>query len=246
MDETVNHDPLSPDYAAFIAIDWAKTKHDFTLNVSGEKRTETGILLHDPVKIHQWLEQLRERFGGRKIAITLEQSKGAFINVLYGYDFLDIYPINPQTAAKYRKMFTISGAKNDSADAASMHDFLLKHRDKLRLLHLDTSEARKLATYCRKRREVVNRRTSAVLRLSAARETYYPQAVKMVGSDFSTPMAQAFLQRWPSFQKLKPTREKTLRDFYHRQNSRSKKTVEERLEIAPQALGVQVGLPPLS
>jgi hypothetical protein len=235
MNDIVNHDPLNPVYAAFIAIDWAKTKHDYCLSLPGEGRLEKGVLSHDPVKIQHWLDQLHERFGGQKIAIALEQSKGPFINALYGYDFLDIYPINPQTAAKYRRMFTPSGAKNDSLDAASMLDLLVKHRDQLRLLRLDTPEARKLNAYCQKRREVVDRRTAAIHRLAAALESYYPQAITMTG-DLHTPMAQAFLQRWPSFQKLKSAREKTLRDFYHRHNSRSIAAIEKRLALARQSL----------
>ena len=89
----------APDFAAFLAIDWADEEHAFRLQVVGQSKIETGTLEQKPHVLGPWLAQLRERFGGRPIAVGLEQSRGALIHALMAYDFLVLYPIHPTTVA---------------------------------------------------------------------------------------------------------------------------------------------------
>ena len=77
-----NNDETSNDYAAFIAIDWADQQHVFSLQVAGQRKKETGVLTQKPEVIGPWVAQLRERFGGRPVAIAVEQSRGALIHAL--------------------------------------------------------------------------------------------------------------------------------------------------------------------
>jgi len=75
-------------YAAFVALDWADQKHAFSLQVAGQNKREAGTLEHKPEQIGAWVAALRERFGGRPVAVALEQSRGALIHALLSYDFL--------------------------------------------------------------------------------------------------------------------------------------------------------------
>ncbi len=101
------------DYAAFVAIDWADEKHSFSLQVAGQAKKETGTLEQKPEIIGPWLAKLRQRFGGRPIAVGVEQSRGALIHALFSYDFLVIYPIHPTTVARFREAFKSSRVKSD-------------------------------------------------------------------------------------------------------------------------------------
>src|SRR3954471_22832704 len=83
------------DYAAFVAIDWADCKHTFSLLAAGHAKKESGTLEQKPEVIGPWVAGLRERFGGRPVAVALEQSRGALIHALLAYDFLVIFPIHP-------------------------------------------------------------------------------------------------------------------------------------------------------
>ena len=67
--------------------------------------------------MQEWLIQLRNRYGGKRVAVVLEQARGGLIYALMSTDFLVIYPVNPQSLAKYRKALYPSGAKSDPADA---------------------------------------------------------------------------------------------------------------------------------
>ena len=63
-------------YAAFVGIDWADKKHDVCLQVAGSARRERLILEHRPGAIQAWAEQLRERFAGALVAVSVELTRG--------------------------------------------------------------------------------------------------------------------------------------------------------------------------
>jgi hypothetical protein len=58
-------------FAAFIGIDWADKKHDVCLWVPGVEKRERLVLEHSPRAIQAWAEQLRERFRGAPVAVSL-------------------------------------------------------------------------------------------------------------------------------------------------------------------------------
>jgi hypothetical protein len=80
-----------------------------------------------------WINQLQQRFGSKgKVLICLEQSRGALIYQLMGYDLFELYPINPSQLANYRKAFATSGAKADRPDADLLCELVYCHRDRLK------------------------------------------------------------------------------------------------------------------
>ncbi len=119
-------------YAALIGIDWADQQHDYCPSVAGAESVETGTISARPEDLDAWINQLRKQFQGQRIAICLEQSKGALIHQLMGVEFIDLYPLNPQALANFRRAFTVSQAKDDPTDAQLLWEYLLNHRDRLR------------------------------------------------------------------------------------------------------------------
>ena len=82
MNTNTNDEENQDNYAAFIAIDWADQQHAFSLQVAGQAGRETGTLEQKPEVIGPWVAKLRERFGGRPVAVAVEQSRGALIHAL--------------------------------------------------------------------------------------------------------------------------------------------------------------------
>ena len=74
----------------------------------------------------------------------MEQSRGALLFALSKYDNLVLYPIHPAVANDFRKAVYPSGSKSDPVDADVLLDFLLTHRDRLRLWRPDTEQTREL------------------------------------------------------------------------------------------------------
>ena len=110
--------PPQEEFAAYVGIDWADTKHDICLQVAGSDTREYTIVEHTPETIDEWVNTLRQRFKGQPIAICLELNKGPLVTALRQYDCLVRFPVNPRTLARNREAFTPSHAKDDPTDAA--------------------------------------------------------------------------------------------------------------------------------
>ena len=120
--------------AAFVGIDWADQKHDVVLRSAAEPaKVEHQLLLNEGNAVLDWINQLRQRFGAKgKVLVCLEQSRGALIYQLMGYELFELYPINPSQLANYRKAFATSGAKADRPDADLLSELVYCHRDRLK------------------------------------------------------------------------------------------------------------------
>jgi len=58
---------------------------------------------------------LLARYSGRKVALAIEQTRGAVIHFLLGFNFVHIYRIHPKSLKNYRDAMQSSGAKDDLA-----------------------------------------------------------------------------------------------------------------------------------
>lgn len=226
----------TPSFAALIGIDWADEKHDIQLLATGASQMEGSVIGNTPEAIQTWVQGIQQRFGGRPVAICLEQTRGPLVYALMEYAFITLFPINPYQAATYRKTFAPSGAKDDPVDAALLLDLLCRHREKLTPWRPDDVLTRKIRGLSEERRQSVNLRTQCVQRLTAKLKAYFPQMLAWFGNDLTATMACDFLLQWPSVldaQKAKPAK---LRAFFYGHNSRSEALIKERLEAIAKAL----------
>ena len=130
-------------FTAYVGIDWADAKHDICVQAAGSEEREFDRIVHKPERIDAWAQALYQRFGG-PIAVALELTKGPIVSALQKYHFFVIVPIDPIRLAKYREVFTPSGAKDDPTDAALALEFLLCHPKKLKALKPQSVPMRKL------------------------------------------------------------------------------------------------------
>ena len=122
------------EFAAYLGIDWGDREHSVCLASADSKKVETWTVKHNPEELDAWLSTLRERFEGKPIAVCLEISRGPLVSVLLRHSFVTVFPVNPQTLARYREAWAPSGAKDDPSDAKLALEVLMKHRDKLTAL----------------------------------------------------------------------------------------------------------------
>jgi len=235
MKALLNNDITQNDYAAFVAIDWADRKHVFSIQVAGQSKKETGTLEQKPEVIGPWVAKLRERFGGRPVAVGVEQSRGALIHALLTYDFMVLYPLHPSTVAKFREAFISSGSKNDPLDTDQILQILTKHLDRLKPLNPDTEETRLLGRLVEDRRKAVDLRTSYIQALTAALKEYFPQALELVNGNPASRLAGDFLMKWPTLQAFQQAKPATIKRFYYGHNIRSPKVIQKVLDLAQTA-----------
>jgi len=220
--------------AAFIGLDWADEQHAVCLQEAGATRREALKLDQTPEALQAWIQQLRARFGGRPVAVAVEQARGALIYALMHVDFLQLYPVNPQTLAKLRQAFYPSGAKDDPGDAELLLEVLLKHRDHLRVWVPDNILTRSIQLLTEGRRKLVDERTALTNQLTAALKMYFPQALDWFG-DLHTARACAFLQRWPSLPQLQGATTSSVRKFYRKQGYRGDDKLKQLIQNIQQA-----------
>lgn len=229
MNDT-NNQELSEQFAAFIAIDWADQKHAFSLLPAGQKTKESGTLEQKPETISAWVSKLRERFGGRPVAVAVEQSRGALIHALLAYDFLVIFPIHPTTVAKFREAFKFSGAKSDPLDTDQILEILTKHLALLKALKPDTEQTRLLGRLVEDRRKTVDLRTGHIQGLQASLKEYFPQALEVLSNNVTSRLAGDFLKKWPDFEAFQQAKPATLKKFFYGHNVRSPEVIELALK----------------
>jgi transposase len=245
MINTMNTDPTNTQTAtapnptaspvAFVAIDWADQKHDMVLLPAGSQTKEPITVEHTPEALSDWIAQLYRRFPEGKIAVILEQSRGALLYALLPNERLELYPINPKTSAKFREAFYSSGAKDDPLDADLMLDILLHHRDRLKALQPDDAITRQLQLLVEARRRFVADQVRLTNRLRSTLKSYFPQALDLAGENLSSPMACAFVQKWSTLEAAQKTRPHLLRKFYYGHQCRSEDLIQQRLKLLHRA-----------
>jgi transposase len=222
------------EFAAHIGIDWADQKHFWTMRTA-DGQTQRGELDNSPEAVQVWAAAWEQRFGGRPVAVALEQARGAVVAMLSKYAHLVLFPIHPNMLTNYRKAFSPSGAKSDPRDADLALELVVSHAHRLRRWEPDTVETRKLQFLTEARRQLVNQQTSETQRLIGWLKQVFPQILQWFDEP-ACAMVGELLLRWPTLQALQKASPKVLRVFFHRHNCRSKERIEERIQQIRQAV----------
>jgi transposase len=181
MEEAIGTSPRS-EVAAYVGIDWADQKHDVVVRSEAEPtKVQHQVITHSPESLLDWVAEMQQRFAGKgKILVCLEQSRGALIYHLMGYELFELYPINPNQLANYRATFKNSGAKADGPDADLLCELVMCHRERLKAWKPDTELTRKLATLNEDRRQAVDRRTRLANGIKSTLKVYFPLALQVL------------------------------------------------------------------
>jgi transposase len=214
---------------AYVGIDWSDRKHDICLYDVETQSHEFSVIEHRPEKIDQWVESLRRRYGGRRIAICTEQKRGPLIYALCKYDFLVLFPVNPRTVAKYRQAFKPSRAKDDPTDAALLAELLCKHRDRLHPWEAQSTEMRTLTQLVESRRTLVGDKVRLSNRITASLKNYYPQVLEWF-EDKDTQVFCDFILEYPTLKAAQATSAHELTTFFHQHKVTRKSAITRRIE----------------
>ena len=214
--------------AAWVGLDWAEDQHEIRLQAAGSREVERYQVRQDPEELHEWVRQLRTRFGGRPVVIALEQKRGGLMAALMCYDFLHLYPVNPRMVSSYREAFSPSGKKDDAGDAGLLLELVYGHRDRLRCWRSEATQTRQLGLLVEGRRQWVEQRKRLMQQLGQVLKSYYPQPWQWF-EDLDGPLALEFLRRWPSLEQARKVRIDVLRRCFARHRARCAETKVQAL-----------------
>lgn len=221
--------------AAWIGLDWADNQHQISIYEVASGTVEAYALKHSAETLQQWLGKLRARYSGAKVAVVLEQSRGAILYALMNSDFVVLYPVNPQALANYRKAFYPSGAKGDPGDARLLMEMVRKHPERFRAWVPEDAHTRSLRLLVEGRRKLVNQLTGLTNKVISHLKSYFPQALEWA-SELNSRRGCDFLERWPTLEALQQARPSAIRNFYRSHGRPRAGTIERRLEEMKQAV----------
>jgi len=217
------------EFAAFVALDWADRKHCWALLPSVGGETEKGELDNTPEAIAQWAATLAERFGGRRVAVAVEQKRGAVVHMLRRHSHLVLFTVRPGMSASFRHAFYPSGAKSDPGDTALLLDLLIHHRERLQRYEPDDEKTQLLALLAEERRKTIGEKTRIVLQLTDCLKQYFPQIPRWFHS-VDSPLVADLIEKWPELAKLQGANPAKLAKFLREHNGRKEERIHERVQ----------------
>jgi transposase len=214
-----------------MGLDWAKEHHDVVV-VDPAGRIVLDLRIEHTAdgwrKLHRKLADLA---GGDPsvVAVAIETSHGPAVERLLELG-CTVYPLNPKAAKSYRSRKAPSGTKTDRLDAFSFADALRTDGHGWRPLRAEDPRVQELRLLCRDEVTLIGQRTAWVNQLQAALNEYYPAALKAF-DDWTLPAAWAFIERFPTPEKLVKAGKRYWEKFLHTHKLYRPQTYAKRLAI---------------
>jgi transposase len=212
-------------------IDWASRSHAVCVVDTTGSTLERFEVDHSEAGLRTLVGRLRAR-GVTGIAI--ERPDGPVIEALLDAG-LPVFVIASRQVTALRVRHGLAGNKDDRSDAYILADALRTDGHRLRPLHPDAPATVALRMTVRARKDLVQARVRLVQQLSAHLEIVFPGAVSLF-ADLDSPIAQAFLRRFPSAERAAWLSPKRMTAWLAAQGYCGRRTGTElhaRLEAAP-------------
>lgn len=214
----------------FAGIDWASQSHSVcVLDAAG--RVELRLeLAHNQEGIERLLRQLKS-FAG--VVIAIERPSGLLVDALVDAG-LRVVPIHPNVLKASRPRYRGAG-KSDPGDAYMLADIMRTDGHRFRALEPQSDEIRALRALVRTRDDLVAARVALANQLRSLLESFWPGAAEIF-ADIDSPIALAFVARYPTPQSAAHLGEKRLASFLAQHSYCGRRPVAallERLRSAP-------------
>ena len=208
----------------FCGVDWASVEHAVCV-VDGDGRIAEGRRYrHDERGIRALCARLLE-LGVELVAV--ERPDGLLIERLLDAG-LRVIAIHPNQVAAMRPRFSAAGGKSDSFDAFVLAELARTDAHRFRVLVPDSDQTKALRALSRAREDLVEHRVALANELRAQLECFWPGAAH-VFADLDSPIALAFLRRYPSPPDAHGLGEQRLQRFLARHHYCGRKTPRELL-----------------
>ena len=219
----------------FAGLDWAAQSHALcVIDEHGAVRVRFEVT-HDAAGLRELAGKLRGLVReATQLAIAIERPSGLLVDTLVeaGYP---VVPIHPNVVKATRPRYRSHGAKSDASDAYLLADLLRTDGARFELLKPQSDAIRALRALVRTRDDLVATRVQLANQLRSLLESFWPGATA-VFAEIDSPIALAFVQRYPTPQAASHLGEKRLAGFlaqHQYSGRRSPVALLERLRAAP-------------
>lgn len=182
------HSPIT-----YAGIDWASRSHAVCVIDEDGSAIERFEVEHTAAG----LQVLTRRLTARQVVgVAIERPDGPLVDALLEAE-LRVVVIASRGVKALRTRYGSAGNKDDRADAYVLADVLRTDGHRLRPLRPDSPATVALRALVRARKDLVRTRLRLVQQLDAHLERVFPGAVDLF-DDLASPIAVAFLRRFPS------------------------------------------------
>src|SRR2546421_4827310 len=195
----------------FVGLDWASEAHAVCLiDGRGRVRWQPSVA-HSAAGLATLVQRLRRWRQRGPLAIAIERPSGLVVDTLVQAG-LDVVPIHPNVVKATRPRYSAAGGKSDPGDAFLLADLLRPDGHRFRPLQPPSDDTRALRTLVRGRDDLVAQRVALANQLRALLERFWPGAAEIF-ADIDSPIALAFLSRYPTPHSAARLGEKRLGQF---------------------------------
>lgn len=219
--------------AAISGIDWASEHHDVCIATDAGEIVAERRFTHDEAGIGALVGLLVDQ---RVELVAIERPEGLLVGRLLAAR-LSVMPVHPNRLAAARARFRAAAGKSDRFDAMALCELARTDSHRFRLLASVSDETLALQALVRTREDLVGARVALANQLRAQLDAFWPGAANVFAS-VDSPIALAFLTRYPGPADARGLGVKRLAGFLSRHaycGRRSPEELLERLRSAPVA-----------
>lgn len=223
----------------FVGIDWASQAHAVCVLDDAGRLHWQGSAPHTAEGLAELLGRLR-RFRTRgALRVALERPSGLLVDTLVEAEF-EVVPIHPNALKASRPRYSAAGGKSDPGDAFILADLLRTDGHRFQPRRPPSDDTRALRALVRGRAALVAQRLALANQLRALLERFWPGAAAIF-ADVDSPIALAFLPRYPTPHSAARLGEKRLAQFLGQHAYCGRRPVAELLARLRTAPASQVG-----
>jgi transposase len=223
----------------FVGIDWATQVHAVCIIDQTGRVQWHGAIPHTQEGLADLVTRLRRVRRRGAVRLALERPSGLLVDTVVDAGF-EVVPIHPNALKASRPRYSAAGAKSDPGDAFILADLLRTDGHRFRALRPPSDDTRALRALVRGRDDLVAERVALANQLRALLERFWPGAAAIF-ADLDSPIALAFLARYPTPHTAAHLGEKRLAQFLAQHAYCGRRPVGELLARLRRAPASQVG-----
>lgn len=217
-----------------IGLDWGGVSHAVcAVDERGDVQTRFEVR-HDHAGLTDLVRRLAKLGPPPQLKIAIERPSGLLVDTLVDAGFV-VIPIHPNVVKACRSRYGAAHAKSDGSDAYLLADLLRTDGHRFEPLQPECDAVKALRALSRTRDDLVAERVALANQLRALLDSFWPGATG-VFNEIDSPIALAFVLRYPTPQSASHLGEKRLASFLaqHRYSGRrAPRELLDRLKSAP-------------
>jgi transposase len=209
----------------FVGLDWAVHTHAVCLIDAAGCVLDRFEIAHDRDGLAELMH--RPARHAKRLRIAIERPSGLIVDALVEAGH-EVFPIHPNAVKASRPRYRSHGAKSDSSDAYLLADLLRTDGHRWRALTQQSDNIRALRALVRSREDLMATRIATANQLTSALQAFWPGAA-VIFADVASPIALAFLRRYPSPSSAKRLTETQLQRFCKAEHYSGRRSAAELL-----------------